>query len=90
MGVPLDQARTTLASEELAELSEQLNFDSEVLEILRDVFLRVCRTLQVSEPADPLSATIARTLIVVALACEGECDARELYRRTMNKLRTVQ
>jgi hypothetical protein len=86
----LDQARTTTVSEEIAELSERLDLDSEVLEILRDVFLNVCRTLQVSEPADPQSAAIARTLIVVALAAEGECDARELYRRTMNRLRTVQ
>ena len=46
--------------------------------------------MQVSEPADPLSATIARTLITVAMASEGECDARELYKRTMNKLRPVQ
>jgi hypothetical protein len=86
----LHQARTTTISEDIAELSEQLNFDSEVLEVLRDVFLSVCRTLQVSEPGDPQSVTIARTLIVVALASEGECDARELYRRTMNRLRTVQ
>ncbi|MEX0828522.1 MAG: hypothetical protein WD005_06205 [Haliea sp.] len=86
----MDQVRTTTVSEDIAELSEQLDFDSGVLEILRDVFLSVCRNLQVSEPADPQSATIARTLIVVAIASEGECDARELYRRTMNKLRTVQ
>jgi hypothetical protein len=86
----LDQARTTTVAEDIAELSEQLDFDSGVVEILRDVFLSVCRTLQVSEPADPSSATIARTLIIVAIASEGECDARELYRRTMNKLRTVQ
>lgn len=57
---------------------------------MRDVFLKACRTLQVSEPGDPLSATIARTLIIAAIASEGECDARELYRRTMIKLRPVQ
>jgi hypothetical protein len=86
----LHQARTTTISEDIAEISERLDLNSEVLELLRDVFLSVCRTLQVSEPGDPQSGTIARTLIVVALASEGECDARELYRRTMNRLRTVQ
>lgn len=86
----MDQARTTTVSRDIAELSERLDLDSEVLEILRDVYLNVCRSLQVSEPSDPQSAAIARTLLVVAIASEGECDARELYRRTMNKLRTVQ
>ncbi len=86
----MQQARPTIASKEIAELSEQLDFDSGVAEILRDVFLKACRTLQVSEPGDPLSATIARTLIIAAIASEGECDARELYRRTMIKLRPVQ
>lgn len=82
--------RRTIVSTEIAELSEQLNLDSGVAEILRDVFLNACRALQVSEAADPLSGTIARTLIMVAIAAEGECDARELYRRTMIKLRLLQ
>jgi len=86
----LEHARSAIVSKEIAELSEQLDFDSGVAEILRDVFLSACRTLQVSEPADPLSGTIARTLIMIAIASEGECDARELYRRTMIKLRPVQ
>jgi hypothetical protein len=90
VGVPVQQARTNITSAEIAELSERLDVDSEVLETLRDVFLRVCRNLRVSEPADPQGAAIARTLIAVALASDGECDARELYRRTMNSLRTVQ
>jgi len=89
VGIPLQQARAAILPEEIAELSEQLNFDPGVVEILRDVFLSACRTLQVSEPTDPLSATIARTLIIVALASEGECDARELYRRTISTLRSV-
>ena len=89
MGIPLAQARPTIVAEEIADLSEQLNFDSGVVEVLRDVFLSACRALHVSEAADPLSATIARTLIVVALASEGECDARELYRLTMIKLRPL-
>jgi hypothetical protein len=86
----LDQARTTSVSQDIAELSEQLDFDSEVLEILREVFLKLCRTLDVCEPDDPASAAIARTLIGMALASEGECDARELYRRTVKALRTLQ
>jgi hypothetical protein len=85
----LQHARTPFVSKEISDLSEQLDFDSGVVEILRDVFLDACRTLHVSEPADPLSATIARTLIIVAIASEGECDARELYRLTMKKLRPV-
>jgi len=86
----LEHARSVINSTEIAELSEQLNFDSGVAEILRDVFLNACCTLQVSEAADPLSGTIARTLIMIAIASEGECDARELYRRTMIKLRPLQ
>ena len=86
----MEHARSAIVSKEIAELSEQLDFDSGVAEILRDVFLSACRTLQVSEPADPLSGTIARTLIMIAIASEGECDARELYRRTMIKLRPLQ
>ena len=89
VGFPLQQAHPAILPEEIAELSEQLNFDPGVVEILRDVFLSACGTLQVSEPTDPLSATIARTLIIIALASEGECDARELYRRTMSTLRSV-
>jgi hypothetical protein len=88
--IPLGQARTTIHPEEIAELSDQLNLDSGVAEILRDVFLSACRTMQVSEATDPLSATIARTLIVLALDSEGECDADELYRRTLNRLRPLQ
>lgn len=82
--------RIPIASAEIAELSKQLDFNSGVAETLRDVFLHACRTLQVSDPADPLGATIARTLIEAAIASEGECDARELYRRAMAKLRPLQ
>jgi hypothetical protein len=82
--------RIPIASAEIAELSKQLDFDSGVAETLRDVFLHACRTLQVSDPADPLSGAIARSLINAALASDGECDARELYRRTMAKLRPLQ
>ena len=85
----LEQARPDIIAAEIAELSEQLNFDSGIVEILRDVFLDACRALRVTEPADPLSTTIARTLIIVAIASDGECDAGELYRRTMIKLRVV-
>ena len=68
----MEHARSAIVSKEIAELSEQLDFDSGVAEILRDVFLSACRTLQVSEPADPLSGTIARTLIMIAIASEGD------------------
>ena len=82
--------RVPIAQAEIADLSKQLDFDSGVAETLRDVFLRACHALQVSDPADPLSGAIARTLIGAALASDGECDARELYRRTMAKLRPLQ
>jgi hypothetical protein len=86
----VEQARATIIPAEIAELSDQLDFDSGVVEILRDVFLRACGTLEVSQPNDPLSAAIARTLISLAMAAQGECDAGELYRRTISKLRPLQ
>ena len=86
----MDQVRATSVSQDIAEISEQLDFDSGVVETLREVFLQACRTLHVSEAADPASAAIARTLIGIAIASEGECDARELYRRTVSRLRTLQ
>jgi hypothetical protein len=64
-------------------LQEENEFDSELARMMLDVFIRVCRTLQVSDATDGLSATIART--VINLVSEGECDADELYKRTLNK-----
>jgi hypothetical protein len=62
---------------------EENEFDSELARMMLDVFMRVCRTLQVSDATDGLSVTIART--VINIATEGECDADELYKRTLDK-----
>ena len=70
-----------------AELFAKLSADgesaSEFAEMMRDVFLKVCHTLQVSDPADPLAVEITRT--VIALAAEGESDPDELYKRTLSE-----
>jgi hypothetical protein len=64
-------------------LQEENELDSELVMMMLDVFMRVCRTLQVTDATDGLSVTIART--VINIASEGECDADELYKRTLNK-----
>ena len=73
-------------AELFAKLSQDIEFSSGFSEMMRDVFLDVCRSLQVSDPADPLSTNIARTLITVA--SEGVSDPDELYKRTLNEIRS--
>ena len=70
-------------AELFAKLSGDDEFSSDFAEMLRDVFLRVCDALQVSDPADPLAVEITRT--VIALAAEGESDPDELYKRTLSE-----
>ena len=71
-----------------AELFAKLSADgesaSEFAEMMRDVFLKVCHALQVSDPADPSAPIITRTII--SLACEGESNPDKLYKRTLNEL----
>lgn len=69
-----------------AKFSEDIESSSEFAEMIRDVFLRVCHALQVSDPADPLAAIITRT--VISLAAEGESDPDELYKGALNELRS--
>lgn len=52
-----------------------------------DVFLELCHALNVSHAHDPLSQTIART--VITIAAEGVCDAQELYEQTLRTLRPM-
>ena len=73
-------------AELFAKLSGEGEASSEFAEMLRDVFLKVCDALQVSDPADPLVAIITRT--VTSLAFEGESDPAELYKRALNELRS--
>jgi hypothetical protein len=70
-------------AELFAKLSGDGESSSEFAEMLRDVFLRVCDALQVSDPVDPLAVEITRT--VIALAAEGESDPDELYKRTLSE-----
>ena len=73
-------------AELFAKLSGDSDSSSEFAEMMRDVFLRVCHALQVSDPVDPLAADITRT--VISLASEGENDPDELYKRTLSEFRT--
>ena len=68
----------------IQKLLQDNAFDSEFSKILLDVFMSVCRTLKVSDPTDPLSSTIARTVILIA--SDGERDPDELYNRTLSRL----
>lgn len=64
----------------LGEQEDDPAFTTAMLE----AFLGVCSALQVSDPSDPLSRTIARTMIHIAAA--GERDPRALYERTLDHL----
>ena len=68
-----------------AELPQDAEFSSEFAEMARDVFLRVCHALQLTDPVDPLAGIIARR--VISLAAEGESVPDELYNRALNELR---
>ena len=80
--LPQDRSKGTGG---FAELSGDGEFSSEFAETMRDVFLRVCHTLQVSDPADLLAAIITRTII--SLAAQGESNPDELYKRALNEFR---
>ena len=67
----------------IQKLLQDNAFDSEFSKMLLDVFMGVCRTLKVSDPADPLSSTIARTVILIA--SDGERDPDELYKRSLSQ-----
>lgn len=67
----------------IAKLLQQNEFDSEFSKMLLEVFMGVCRTLKISDPADPLSNTIARTVILIA--SDGVRDPDELYKQTLSR-----
>jgi hypothetical protein len=73
-------------AELFAKLSGNGEASSEFAEMMRDVFLRVCHALQVSDPADPLAPIITRAIIF--LAAEGESNPDELYKRALKELRS--
>ena len=64
-------------------LSREDEFDPEFVKVLLEVFMSVCQALGVSDPADILSSTIART--VITMAHDGERDPDKLYERTLDK-----
>jgi hypothetical protein len=69
----------------IAKLLQENEFDPGFAETMLRVFKRVCQTLKVSDPNDPLCHTIACT--VINFGSEGERDREELYQRTLNRLR---
>ena len=72
------------AQELVAEFLKSHNFEQQFVEKLLETFISVCRTLKVSDPADPLSSAIARMLIL--MAAEGERDPGQLYKRTLSQI----
>jgi hypothetical protein len=83
--MPKYGSRETAAGQGLLrKLLKESEFDSEFLKTLPEVFISVCRTLEVSDPADPWSNTIAHTVII--LAAEGERDPVQLYRRAIAQI----
>ena len=67
----------------VAEFLQSNEFESQFVEKLLETFIRVCGALKVSDPNDPLSSKIARTLILIAT--EGERDPDQLFKRTLNQ-----
>jgi len=69
----------------IAKLVQENELNSDDVAAMLDVYIRVCRALKVTSPADPLSNTVART--VIHIAQEGERDSQELYRRALSQLK---
>lgn len=67
-----------------ATLLQDTGIGSQRAEMLLAIFLRLCRALAVTDPADPKGKTIARTLILAAF--EGGQDADALYKRVLEEL----
>lgn len=65
------------------ELLGENELDAEFVAIMLDVFMRVCRTLEVADASDPLSDAVARTVILIA--SEGERDPDTLYKRSLTR-----
>lgn len=63
-------------------LSREDEFDPEFVKVLLEVFMSVCQALGVSDPADIMGSTIART--VITMAHDGERDPGKLYERTLD------
>lgn len=65
----------------MMELFQDDDFDAERTSQILQAFIGVCGALKVSDPADPLSRTIARA--VIGIAAQGERDPRALVERTL-------
>ena len=84
--MPKRRAIETAAAQGLiAKLLQGNKFDSEFEHAMLDVFMNVCRALNVTDPADPLSTTIAQTVILIA--SEGEHDPDQLFRETLSRFK---
>ena len=64
-----------------AQLVREFEFEGGFANRMLQVYLRLCRTLNVSDPADPLSNKVARTVIEVALK-DGR-DPEEIYKQAL-------
>jgi hypothetical protein len=69
----------------IAKLVQENELNSDDVAAMLDVYVRICRVLKVTDPADPLSNTVART--VIHIAQEGERDPQELYKRALSQLK---
>lgn len=69
----------------IAELVRENELNSDDVAAMLEVYMSVCRALDVTDPADPLSNKIARA--VIHIAREGERDPQEIYKRALNQLK---
>ena len=65
----------------LAKLLHDDTFDSRFVGTMLDVYKKVCRALEVSDGADPVSSRVASTVILLAI--DGVRDPDVLYSRTV-------
>ena len=67
----------------MVDLPPTDDFEDERTTQVLQAFIDVCDALQVSDPADPLSRSIARA--VIGIAAQGELDPRDLVARTLRR-----
>ena len=66
----------------ITNLLQERTFEPATVKLITISFDRVCRTLRLTDQADPLREHIARK--VVQIASKGEYDPHEIYEQTLN------
>jgi hypothetical protein len=66
----------------IIKILQEQTLEPAVLNLIAASIDRVCQTLRLSDPADPLRESVAVKVIQIAL--QGESDPDEIYDQTLN------